>query len=146
MTIDPRRASWFAASIYPLEVSPYTSFILDHIGKPNIKDRILDPWRAEIRQLGAFPNVICKVSGMVTEADHQSWTAADLRPYLEHVVEVFGEDRIAFGGDWPVAYQASPYRRWVDTLDQLTTGLSPTAKRKLWAENARRFYRLPNGS
>jgi L-fuconolactonase len=121
---------------------PETSFILDHIGKPQIKEQVLDPWRAQIKELASFPNVMCKVSGVVTEADHQNWTIEDLRPYVDHVVEVFGEDRIVFGGDWPVAFQASSYPRWVDTLDRLTVDLSAAAKRKLWAENATRFYRL----
>src|SRR5262245_45690482 len=121
---------------------PDVSFILDHIGKPDIAAGQLDPWRAQIAELAAFPNVICKISGMVTEADMQRWTADDLRPYVEHVLASFGEDRVAYGGDWPVAYQASPYPRWVETLDRLTAGLSAVAKRKLWRENARRFYRL----
>lgn len=121
---------------------PDTSFILDHIGKPAIRDRLLDPWRDQIKELASLPNVICKISGMVTEASHQHWTAEDLAPYVEHVVEVFGEDRVAFGGDWPVATQASSYPRWVETLDELTASLSHSAKRKLWAENARRFYRI----
>jgi L-fuconolactonase len=121
---------------------PNVSFILDHIGKPDIAAELQDPWRAQLAELAAFPNVICKLSGMVTEADMQHWTADDLRPYVEHVLASFGEDRVAFGGDWPVAYQASPYPRWVETLDRLTAGLSDQAKRKLWRENARRFYRL----
>jgi L-fuconolactonase len=103
---------------------------------------MLDPWREEMRELASLPNVICKVSGMVTEADPQHWTPEDLAPYLSHLLDVFGEDRVAFGGDWPVVTLAAPYRRWVETLDALTAHLSPTAKRKLWAENARRFYRL----
>ncbi|HEX5418071.1 MAG TPA: amidohydrolase family protein, partial [Chloroflexota bacterium] len=121
---------------------PETSFILDHIGKPLIKEQVLDPWRAQIKELAGFPNVLCKVSGLVTEADHQTWTPDDLRPYVDHVVEVFGEDRIAFGGDWPVAFQASTYPRWVETLDRLTAGLSAEGKRKLFSQNATRFYRL----
>ncbi len=121
---------------------PNVQFILDHIGKPDIAAGLLDPWRAQIRELASLPNVICKVSGMVTEADHARWTTDDLRPYVEHVLESFGEDRIAFGGDWPVVLLASPWRRWVDTLDALTSGLSDDAKRKLWAANARRFYRM----
>jgi L-fuconolactonase len=121
---------------------PDVSFILDHIGKPDIAAGQLDPWRAQIRELAGFPNVICKVSGMVTEADHQRWTPDDLRPYVQHVLGSFGEDRVAFGGDWPVAYQAAEYPRWVSALDELTADLSPAAKRKLWSENARRFYRL----
>jgi L-fuconolactonase len=122
---------------------PNVSFILDHIGKPNIKAHVLDPWRGQLRELAAFPNVSCKLSGMVTEADHQRWTPADLAPYAEHVVESFGEDRIVFGGDWPVAFQAATYPRWVATLDELTAGLSTTAKHKLWSDNARHFYRIP---
>ncbi len=125
-----------------VEKCPNVSFILDHIGKPNIAGHGLEPWRHQIRELASFPNVVCKMSGMVTEADHLHWTPADLAPYAETVVEAFGEDRIVFGGDWPVAFQASTYRRWVETLDSLTGSLSPAAKRKLFAENARRFYRL----
>jgi L-fuconolactonase len=121
---------------------PATSFILDHIGKPDIAGRVLDPWRQQLRELASFPNVVCKVSGLVTEADHQTWTQDDLAPYVAHVLEVFGEDRMVFGGDWPVVLQASPYRRWVETLDALTADLAETAKRKLWGDNARRFYRL----
>jgi L-fuconolactonase len=121
---------------------PQVSFILDHLGKPNIKGGLLDPWREQLRELAALPNVICKVSGAVTEADPERWTAEDLRPYIEHALEVFGEDRVAFGGDWPVALMASSYSRWVETLDTLTAGLSDAAKRKLWAENAKKFYRI----
>lgn len=131
-----------ANTIKLVQQCPNTSFILDHIGKPNIKDHVLDPWRQQIRELATSPNVICKVSGLVTEADHKNWTPEDLQPYLEHVFEVFGEDRVVYGGDWPVAYQASTYRRWVETLDAFAARLSPEARRKLWAENARRFYRL----
>jgi L-fuconolactonase len=121
---------------------PDVSFVLDHIAKPNIKDRTLDPWRADIRELAAFPNVACKLSGMVTEADRERWTTADLAPFAEHILETFGENRVMFGGDWPVALMASSYRRWVDTVDELTAGLSAEAKQKLWRDNARRFYRL----
>lgn len=121
---------------------PEVSFVLDHIGKPDIKGRVLDPWREQIAALAAFPNVMCKVSGLVTEADQQDWTPADLMPYVDYIVKSFGENRIMFGGDWPVAFQASTYPRWVATLDALTATLSPEGKRKLWAENARRFYRF----
>jgi len=121
---------------------PQVSFILDHLGKPNIKGQVLDPWREQMRELASLPNVICKISGAVTEADPERWTAEDLRPYIEHAIEVFGEDRVAFGGDWPVTLMASSYARWVETLDALTAGLSEGAKKKLWAENASRFYRM----
>ena len=121
---------------------PDVSFILDHIGKPNIKDHLLDPWREEIKELASFENVLCKISGMVTEADHEKWTPDHLAPYVDHVLDVFGADRVVFGGDWPVATFATTYPRWVDTLDSLTRDLTLADKRNLWADNARRFYRL----
>lgn len=121
---------------------PDTAFILDHIAKPDIANHELDPWREHIRELAAYPNVVCKVSGLVTEADSQHWTPEDLAPYIQHVLESFEEDRVIFGGDWPVVLLASSYARWVETLDSLTTHLSSEARHKLWAENARRFYRL----
>ncbi|HEU5369050.1 MAG TPA: amidohydrolase family protein [Ktedonobacterales bacterium] len=121
---------------------PDTQFILDHLGKPAIKAHLLDPWRDHLAQLAALPNVWCKISGLVTEADHQSWTPEELAPYVAHALEVFGEDRVVFGGDWPVLLLAASHERWVETLEALTAHLSPTAQRKLWKENARRFYRL----
>jgi L-fuconolactonase len=125
-----------------IRLCPDTAFILDHLGKPAIKDHKLDPWREQIQEIASHPNVVCKVSGMVTEADTEQWTLDDLAPYITHVLNVFGEDRIVFGSDWPVALQATDYARWIETLDTLTTHLSLQAKRKLWTENARRFYRL----
>jgi predicted TIM-barrel fold metal-dependent hydrolase len=121
---------------------PDTSFILDHLGKPDIVGGGLDPWRDQITELASFPNVLCKLSGMVTEADRQNWTLVDLAPFAHHVLGAFGGDRVAFGGDWPVVLQASTYRRWVETVDQLISHLSPQAQAKIWADNARRVYRL----
>jgi L-fuconolactonase len=121
---------------------PETNFILDHIGKPDIRGRQSDPWRSEIDALAALPNVVCKVSGVATEADVQHWTTEDIAPYVQHALAAFGEDRVVYGGDWPVVLNAAPYKRWAETLETLTASLSPEAKRKLWAENARRFYRL----
>ncbi len=135
-----------ASAIELVRRCPQTSFILDHIGKPAIRSGQLDPWREQIRELARLPNVVCKVSGVVTEADHERWTIDDVRPYVEHVLEAFGEDRVLYGGDWPVVLNASSYRRWVDTLDQLTAHLSETARRKLWRDNARRVYRLGAGA
>ncbi|QYM78685.1 amidohydrolase family protein [Horticoccus luteus] len=121
---------------------PNVSFVLDHIGKPDIKAGLLDPWRAELRELAAFPNVVCKMSGLVTEADFQKWTAADLRPYIDHVMDCFGFDRVMFGGDWPVASQATDYPRWVQTLDDALAGASPDECHKLYVRNAEAFYRV----
>ncbi len=121
---------------------PETRFMLDHIAKPGIKSGMLDPWREQIAELADLPNVFCKISGLITEADHADWSPADLAPYVEHVLAVFGEDRVAYGGDWPVSLLASSYPRWVAALDNLTAHLPEAARRKLWVENAQQFYRL----
>jgi L-fuconolactonase len=121
---------------------PHTTFILDHLGKPGIKEQQLDSWRAELRKLAELPNVACKISGMVTEADHERWQPADLEPFVNVALEAFGEERVLFGGDWPVILLASSYRRWYETLEALTVHLPVSARRRLWAENAQRFYRM----
>ncbi|MCF7689727.1 MAG: amidohydrolase family protein [Cephaloticoccus sp.] len=121
---------------------PDVEFIMDHIAKPDIKNHVLDPWREQLREFAALPNVCCKLSGLVTEADHAQWTPADLRPYIDHVVECFGFDRILFGGDWPVASQATDYPRWVNVLDEALSGCTPDELHKLYVRNAEAFYRL----
>jgi L-fuconolactonase len=121
---------------------PEVRFILDHIGKPNIREREFEPWASQIRRLAAMPNVWCKVSGLVTEADFARWTPADLRPYLDHVFACFGFDRTMFGGDWPVSTQASDYPRWVATLDAALAGCSPDETHRVFVRNAESFYRV----
>jgi L-fuconolactonase len=121
---------------------PNVEFVLDHIGKPDIRRGLMEPWKRQIAQLASFPNVHCKLSGMVTEANPNAWTPADLRPYAEHVIESFGADRVMFGSDWPVATLASSYRRWFETALSLIAGLSADEQSKILRENAIRFYRL----
>ena len=121
---------------------PGTEFILDHIAKPNIRGGEREPWAGQIRELAGLPNVVCKISGVVTEADHDGWSVEDVRPWVEHCLDAFGPDRVVYGSDWPVATLASPYPRWVETLDAITTDWSELDRRKLWFENANRFYRL----
>jgi L-fuconolactonase len=136
------RSDQLARSIDMVRACPDTQFVLDHLGKPAVKAGGLDPWRDQISELASLANVVCKVSGVVTEADHASWVGADVAPYVEHVLAAFGEDRVLFGGDWPVVTLASTYTRWVATLTELTSRRSAAANRKLWADNARRVYRL----
>jgi L-fuconolactonase len=121
---------------------PNVRFVLDHIGKPAIKQGLLDPWREQVRTLAELPNAWCKVSGLVTEADHENWTREDLKPYIDHVVDCFGFDRLMFGGDWPVSTLAASYQQWVEALDWILEGSSESDLRKLYRENAVRFYRL----
>ncbi len=131
-----------AGTIDMVRACPETQFVLDHLGKPDVRGALLEPWREQMAELASMPNVACKLSGLVTEADHATWTVDDLAPYVAQVLDVFGTDRVMFGGDWPVVRLAATYPKWVETLDKLTTKLSAEAKRKLWSENARRFYRL----
>ena len=118
------------------------TFILDHCGVPPVKEKLLDPWREHIRELSKFPNVSCKISGLVAYADPISWKAEDLRPFVDHVLEAFGWDRVMFGSDWPVCTLAASYRQWVRTLLSLTQTASEVNQKKLFCENAIRVYRL----
>ncbi len=121
---------------------PEVRFVLDHVGKPGIRAGLMDPWRGHIRDLAKLPNVWCKLSGTATEADHESWTREDLRPYIDHVVECFGFDRLMFGGDWPVSTLATDYPRWVETVLWATGECSDEERRRLFRETAAAFYRL----
>jgi L-fuconolactonase len=124
---------------------PNVSFVLDHSGKPGIKAGLLDPWRAQMTELAALPNVWCKLSGLVSEADIQNWTPAQLQPYIDHVLSAFGVDRVMFGSDAPVLYLAGTYEKWVRTLRAATAHLSEADQQKLWRDNAIAFYRInPN--
>jgi L-fuconolactonase len=131
-----------ANTIKLVQQCPNVQFILDHIGKPDIKNHLYEPWQQELKILAGFPNVWCKMSGLVTEADHQRWTKEDLKPYIDHVLECFGFGRTMYGGDWPVAYQATEYPRWVETLEWAIGGCSETELKQLFHDTAVAFYRL----
>ena len=131
-----------ANAIRLVEQCPHVQFILDHIGKPDIKNQLFDPWKQEIETLAGFPNVHCKISGLVTEADLETWTPADLQPYIEHVITCFGFDRVLYGSDWPVSTQASDYPRWVQTLTDAVSGCTSQELRNLFRDNAIKFYKL----
>lgn len=121
---------------------PSQPFVLDHIAKPYIKRGEIDGWKRDIQQLAAHDNVWCKVSGLVTEADWQSWQPADFRPYLDVVFEAFGPQRVMFGSDWPVCLVAGQYGQVVDLVQQHLQGFSADEQRRFWGDNAARFYRL----
>ncbi len=121
---------------------PNVTFMLDHIAKPPIKTHGLEPWRTRIAELAALPNLMCKMSGLITEADHAAWQPADLRPYIDHVVDTFGFDRLVFGSDWPVLTLAGGLPQWVTILDEALAGASDDELRYFWVENAQAFYRL----
>lgn len=121
---------------------PDTLFILDHLCNPNVKEKELSPWKAQLSALAKMENVYCKVSGIITKADRQQWTPDDVRPYVLHALETFGVDRVMFGGDWPVVLRAGSYRQWLSALQQITDDLSKDEKRRLFYRNAEQVYRL----
>jgi len=132
----------FRNAITLVEKCPQVRFLLDHIGKPFIDEGTLEPWKSLLAQLSALPNTWCKMSGLVTEADHETWTQTQLQPYIDSVMESFGWERTMFGGDWPVVRLASEYPRWVDTLTAALSGAAEDDLRKVFRDNAVAFYRL----
>jgi L-fuconolactonase len=129
-----------AAALRLVRQCPDVRFVLDHLGKPEIRSGRLEPWRAELRELSRRENVWCKLSGLVTEADHAGWKPADLRPYLDHAIGCFGLDRVMFGGDWPVSTLATDYPRWVAALDEALRGCTPDEAQRVYVRNAERCY------
>jgi L-fuconolactonase len=121
---------------------PNQIFVLDHIAKPRIKERVLEPWRSRLRELARRENVYCKLSGMVTEADWHNWTAADLQPFIETALAAFGPTRLMFGSDWPVCLLASSYGKWFETARNCLAGLSAAEKDLVFGEVATKIYSL----
>ena len=137
LLIFPRQ---LPAAIEVVRRFPEQAFVLDHIAKPDIKTGAISPWREQVRELAKFPNVCCKVSGMVTEADHATWKPEDFAPYLEVIFAAFGEDRLMYGSDWPVCLLAGSYERVFSLADQAARVLGTTAREKFLGGNAARFY------
>lgn len=121
---------------------PGVRFVLDHIGKPGIRDGLVEPWKDQLRRLAELPNVVCKLSGVITEADHGHWTKEQVRPYVEHVIDCFGFDRVMYGSDWTVSELTHDYPAWVAILDEITAGCSADELESLWRGTAIRTYRL----
>ena len=121
---------------------PDQPFVLDHLAKPLIREGKLEPWASLVRELAKHPNVWCKVSGMVTEADWDGWRQEDMHPFLDVVFEAFGPDRLMFGSDWPVCLLAAGYQEVFGLVDRYATSLSPTEREGLFGGNAAAFYGL----
>ena len=121
---------------------PELPMVIDHLSKPRIRERRFDDWHAELRAAAACPNIYCKISGIVTEAEWHRWTVADLRPYVDAALDCFGPERLMFGSDWPVCELAATYGEWHAAVGEMLGGLSPTERDRILGETARRFYRL----
>lgn len=135
------------AALQLVKQFPQQRFVVDHVAKPTIKDgKIDDPiaigWKTGMQQLAKHKNVYCKISGMVTEADWKNWTAEQLKPYIDVVVESFGIDRIMYGSDWPVCLVASSYNKWIETVKEYFSAYSADEQEKVFSGNAIKFYQL----
>jgi L-fuconolactonase len=140
LLVDP---SNLAASTHLVTHCPDTTFVLDHIGKPNIAkgdQGELAAWSHSINELAKSKNVSCKISGMVTEADWKAWEEKDFKRYFEVVLNAFGADRIMYGSDWPVCKLAATYEQVAKLAEHLIQDLSPSEKEKFWALNAKKAY------
>ena len=125
-----------------MEQVPNLRAVIDHIAKPNIKEREIEPWLTLMRDVASIDGMRCKVSGMTTEADMDNWTSDDLAPYVQHVLGMFGADRLMFGSDWPVSTQGTPYDRWADTIRGILSNLPQEQSDYIFGETAIRFYNL----
>jgi len=119
---------------------PQQHFVLDHLAKPFIKAQTIEPWASNIRELARFPNVFCKVSGMVTEADWTSWKPEHFQPYLETALQAFAPDRLMIGSDWPVCRVAGSYSKVMSLVIEFLDQHAPDAREKLLGGNAQRAY------
>ncbi|HEC42102.1 MAG TPA: amidohydrolase [Bacteroides sp.] len=122
---------------------PEQKFVLDHISKPLIKSGILDPWRADLEHLAARPNIWCKISGLVTEADTENWKYENFIPYLDVVVDAFGTNRLMIGSDWPVCLLAGEYSEILDIPQRYFKKFSAIERVKIMSSNCIDFYDLP---
>ncbi|MEU5433390.1 amidohydrolase family protein [Streptomyces sp. NPDC020719] len=130
------------ACVRAAERHPRLTFVLDHLGKPPIASGATEPWASAVRALAALPNTVCKLSGLVTEADWARWHVDDLRPYADTALEAFGPARLMYGSDWPVCLLASSYGQVLDTARELIGDLSPHERAQVLGGTADRVYRL----
>ncbi|MCC9306553.1 amidohydrolase family protein [Kitasatospora sp. RB6PN24] len=134
------------AAIDTVRALPDQPFVLDHLAKPPIARGELAPWAGPLRELAREPNVSCKLSGLVTEADRDHWTVADLRPYAEVALDAFGPERVMFGSDWPVCLLAASYDQVVGVAEVLAGGLDPHERAHVFGGTAARVYQLAESS
>ncbi len=122
---------------------PDLTFVMAHLAKPRIRERVISPWRENIREAAKRPNLYCKLSGLVNAADYRTWTDQDLRPYIDIALDAFGPKRLMFGSDWPVCLVAASYERWFNTARLAVAALSPDEQGWIAGRTAALAYRLP---
>lgn len=130
------------AAVDLVKAFPDQQFILDHCGKPNIRGKEMEPWRTGITDLAMYPNVACKLSGLLTEASWKEWSAADFYPYLDVVFQSFGTQRLLFGSDWPVMLLSGIYVQWKSLLEKYMEQHLPEEREAVFGGNAAKVYGL----
>lgn len=130
------------AAVATVKAVPECRFVLDHLGKPPIARHSLEPWASQLSALAQCPNVVAKISGLLTEADWLRWTAADVRPYVHSALDILGPSRLMFGSDWPVCLVAANYSRQVETIQSLVDEWSRSEHDAIFHDNALAVYRL----
>jgi L-fuconolactonase len=121
---------------------PKQRFVLDHIAKPQIRQGTVLPWRDQLREMAKRPNVWCKISGVVTEADHRHWTEAQVRFYIDTAIDAFTPKRVMFGSDWPVCLEATTYANWIALMRRATKNLSAAERASIFGGAAAEAYRI----
>ena len=130
------------AAIKLVRACPDVQFVMDHISKPKIAKKEIEPWKTLITELATFPNVSCKVSGLVTEANWKEWQVKDFKPYVDHIIEIFTPQRLMFGSDWPVSTLGGTYSEIIELAEALTSDLTPSEADFFWHRTATATYRL----
>ena len=130
------------AAIKLVRACPDVQFVMDHISKPKIAKKEIEPWKTLITELATFPNVSCKVSGLVTEANWKEWQVKDFKPYVNHIIEIFTPQRLMFGSDWPVSTLGGTYSEIIELAETLTSDLTPSEAEFFWHKSAAAAYRL----
>ncbi|WMI66199.1 amidohydrolase family protein [Aestuariibaculum sp. YM273] len=121
---------------------PNMNFVIDHIAKPYVKDGFYEGWAVLMKEIAKYDNVYCKLSGMITEADYNTWTPEQIHPYMELVLEAFGSNRIMFGSDWPVCLVAGNYAKVKELTTNFISTLSAEEQQQIMGANAMKFYKL----
>ncbi len=136
------RSDQLPAAVDLVRRIPEVTFVLDHFGKPSVRNGSFEPWARNLRLFATAPNVLCKISGLATEADWTRWKISDLQPYFDHALGCFGPQRVLFGSDWPVSTLATSYDRWIETVLELTLSANEQERVELFQTNAERIYRV----
>ncbi len=121
---------------------PNQKFVIDHIAKPYIKDGFFEGWATLMKEIAKCKNVYCKLSGMITEADYNTWTPEQIEPYMNLVLEAFGSERLMYGSDWPVCLVAGNYEKVKSLTTNFIKNLSEDEQKNMMGANAIKFYKL----